>query len=102
MMEQATGMRSPLRASPNTWGGHGLRLQNLDRMPCNSEQKMPNEFRPGQTVRLRRVSAVRAAAAGGYKVIRLLPDDGGEQLYRIKSTLEAHEREAHHSDLEKT
>lgn len=63
---------------------------------------MPNEFRPGQTVRLRRMPAVRAAAAGSFKVLRLLPDDGGEQLYRIKSVLEAHERVARRSDLENT
>jgi hypothetical protein len=63
---------------------------------------MPDEFRPGQTVRLRRSPVVRSAAAGGYKVIRVLPDDGGEPLYRIKSVLEAHERVARRSDLEKT
>ena len=66
-----------------------------------SEQEMSDELRPGQTVRLRRKQVVRAAAAGGYKVVRVLPNDGGEQQYRIKSALEAHERVAGRSDLEK-
>jgi hypothetical protein len=62
---------------------------------------MSDELRAGQTVRLRRKQVGGAAAAGGYKVVRVLPDDGGEQQYRIKSTLEAHERVARRSDLEK-
>jgi len=75
---------------------------DLEQTPCNlSEQEMSDELRPGQTVRLRRKQVVRAAAAGGYKVVRVLPNDGGEQQYRIKSALEAHERVAGRSDLEK-
>jgi hypothetical protein len=62
---------------------------------------MSDELRAGQTVRLRLKQVVRAAAAGGYKIVRVLPDDGGEQQYRIKSALEAHERVARRSDLEK-
>jgi hypothetical protein len=38
-------------------------------------------------------------AATGYEVIRLLPTEGGDILYRIKSRSEAFERIAKEQDL---
>jgi hypothetical protein len=35
----------------------------------------------------------------GYKVLRLLPHDSGERLYRIKTMTEAYERIAKESEL---
>jgi hypothetical protein len=61
---------------------------------------MTNRFHPGQSVRLRTSIRNRAAAGGDYKVLRELPETGGEPQYRIKSGREAHERVANESDLE--
>jgi hypothetical protein len=61
---------------------------------------MTTQFRSGQTVRLSR-GLLHKSAAGEYKIVRQLPDNGGEQQYRIKSAREPHERVVKESDLEK-
>jgi hypothetical protein len=55
---------------------------------------MTPQFRSGQTVRLSRGLPYKSAADGDYKIVRQLPDNGGEQQYRIKSVREPHERVA--------
>jgi hypothetical protein len=62
---------------------------------------MTHRFRSGQTVRFSRSFPHKAAAEGDYKIIRQLPDNGGELQYRIKSVREPHERVAKESDLAK-
>jgi hypothetical protein len=62
------------------------------------EVDMKHQFRAGQTVRLLR-NPLRSAAAGEFKVVRTLPDDGGETQYRVKSVREPHERVVKESDL---
>ncbi|MGE0750122.1 MAG: hypothetical protein AB7K64_05985 [Variibacter sp.] len=42
----------------------------------------------------------RAAVSGSYKIVRLLPPDGEDFQYRIKSMGEAYERVARESQLE--
>jgi hypothetical protein len=59
---------------------------------------MSAQFRAGQTVRLMR-SWLRSAEDGEFRVVRPLPDDGGEPQYRIKSAREPHERVVKESDL---
>jgi len=59
---------------------------------------MSNRFRSGQTVRLVR-STLRTAADGEFKIVRSLPDDGGETQYRIKSAREPYDRVVKESDL---
>jgi hypothetical protein len=44
----------------------------------------------------------RGGATGVYEVVRLLPTEGDEQQYRIKSMTEPHERVAKQSQLERT
>ena len=61
---------------------------------------MSNQYRPGQTVRLVR-SSLRSAADGEFKIVRPLPDDGGETQYRIKSLRVPHDRVVKESDLQK-
>jgi hypothetical protein len=61
---------------------------------------MSHRFRSGQTVRLNQNSSNRSAAMGDYKVIRLLPESGGELQYMIKSAREPHERVVRESDLQ--
>jgi hypothetical protein len=60
---------------------------------------MTPQFRSGQTVRLCRAS-YRLSSSGDFKVVRVLPDEGGERKYRIKNDGEAHERVVNESDLE--
>jgi hypothetical protein len=62
---------------------------------------MTNHFRSGQTVRLCRALAYRSAAGGDYKIVRQLPDNGGEFRYRVKSVREPHDRVVNESDLER-
>ncbi len=59
---------------------------------------MSNQFHSGQIVRLVR-SSLRSAADGEFKIIRPMPDEGGETQYRIKSVREPHERVVKESDL---
>jgi hypothetical protein len=40
------------------------------------------------------------ASVREYKILRLLPHEGGERTYRIKATAEAFERVARESELE--
>ncbi len=60
---------------------------------------MSNRVRSGETVRLVR-SVSRTAADGEFKIVRPLPDDGGETQYRIKSVREPHDRVVNESDLQ--
>lgn len=62
---------------------------------------MSHQFRAGQTVQFCRSVANRLAAAGDYRIVRQLPDDGGEAQYCIKSVREPHERVVKESDLER-
>jgi len=43
----------------------------------------------------------RGAASGVYKIVKLLPPDGDDPLYRIKSASEPHERVAKESQLDR-
>ncbi len=62
---------------------------------------MTQRFRSGQTVRLCRGFPHKSAAEGEYKVVRQLPDGGGEVQYRIKSLREPHDRVVKESELER-
>jgi hypothetical protein len=61
---------------------------------------MSNLFQSGQTVRLVRTLSRRAAAEGEFKIVRALPNEGGETQYRIKSAQEPHDRVVKESDLQ--
>jgi hypothetical protein len=61
---------------------------------------MSGQFKPGQVVRVRR-RVDRTMAEGDYEVIRPLPNNGGEQQYRVKSIREPHERVVNESDIER-
>ena len=62
---------------------------------------MQHKFSVGQNVHLTSGMLGRAAMNGPFRVIRLLPQDGDDFLYRIKSNGEAYERVARESQLEK-
>lgn len=60
---------------------------------------MKNKFTVGETVYFTASNVARPAATGTYEVIRILPTDGDERQYRIKSSTEAFERVAKESQL---
>jgi hypothetical protein len=60
-----------------------------------------HKFQVGQAVYFTSSSFGRPAAAGTYKVIKLLPSDGDDYQYRIKSPSEAFERVAKESQLDR-
>jgi hypothetical protein len=62
---------------------------------------MTPQFQSGQTVRLARCLPNRGAVDGDYKIVRQLPDNGGEPQYRIKSDREPHDRVVKEGDLVK-
>jgi len=59
---------------------------------------MTPQFHVGQTVYLR-PSIARNAAAGAYEIRAMLPEEGGQRRYRIKSLIEPHERVVSEQEL---
>jgi hypothetical protein len=60
-----------------------------------------HRFSVGQTVHFTSSPMGRVAASGAYKVVKLLPFDGDDFQYRIKSAGEAFERVAKESQLDR-
>ena len=58
-----------------------------------------HKYMPGQTVRYI-AGPLNRGAAGSFQIVRLLPFDGDEHQYRIKSLDEAFERVAKESQLD--
>lgn len=57
------------------------------------------QFKIRQSVQFRYHEWSRSAAPGQYEVVAYQPNEDGEPRYRIKSTLERHERIARESEL---
>ena len=62
---------------------------------------MTHRFKIGDSVRMASTMSARTASAHQFKVVRQLPERGGEVQYRIKSDAEAFERVAVESALQK-
>lgn len=60
-----------------------------------------HRFSVGQTVYFTARSMGRAGASGSYKIVKLLPSDGEDYQYRIKSSDETFERVAKESQLDR-
>lgn len=60
-----------------------------------------HKFHIGQSVSYTSGPAGRPSANGSYKVIKLLPSDGDDYQYRIKSPGEAFERVAKERQLDR-
>jgi hypothetical protein len=60
-----------------------------------------HKYQVGETVYYTSPSFGRAAATGSYTVIKLLPSEGDDYQYRIKSSGEAFERVAKESQLDR-
>jgi hypothetical protein len=61
-----------------------------------------HKFKIGQMVDFVPSKTGVPASARSYKVVKLLPSEGGERLYRIKTIAEAFERVARESELLRT
>jgi hypothetical protein len=59
-----------------------------------------HKFHIGQTVYFTSKPIGHMAANGTYQVVKLLPSDGDDYQYRIKSSTEAFERVAKESQLD--
>lgn len=65
----------------------------------NTRAASNQKFRIGQMVDFVPSKTGVPASARSYKIMRVLPVEGGEQLYRIKTITEAFERIARESEL---
>ena len=62
---------------------------------------MAHKYQVGETVYFTSPTFGRAAATGSYTVVKLLPSEGDDYQYRIKSSGEAFERVAKESQLDR-
>ncbi len=60
-----------------------------------------HKYQVGETVYYTSPTFGRAAASGSYIVVKLLPSEGDDYQYRIKSSGEAFERVAKESQLDR-
>ncbi len=60
------------------------------------------KFKVGQMVDFMPTNRAVPASVRSYKVLRVLPNEGGEQLYRIKAISEVFERVAREGELLRT
>lgn len=58
-----------------------------------------SKFRVGELVDFYPSQRGVPASARSYKILRLMPSDGGDRLYRIKTIAEAFDRVARESEL---
>jgi hypothetical protein len=63
------------------------------------ERALKHKYNVGEIVYFTASNVARPAASGTYEVVRLLPTDGDDCQYRIKSSTEAFERVAKESQL---
>jgi len=68
-------------------------------MSVTSSQPNERMFEIGQAIQFRTSQRGVSAAAGEYQVVGYRPAEGGEILYRIKSSDERHERIAREGEL---
>jgi hypothetical protein len=80
--------------------GRSTRDRELGRRFYVMEKALKHKFGVGETVYFTASNVARPAASGTYEVIRLLPTDGDDCQYRIKSSTEAFERVAKESQLD--
>jgi hypothetical protein len=78
-------------------------VQSGIRSRCNTEDHLSDHrFKVGQSVKYTYGISRQPLGSGGiYKITQLLPAEGDERLYRIKSVDEPHERVAKETELER-
>ena len=68
---------------------------------CPEHVLTKTKFKMGERVLFTSGTVGRPGADDGYTIVRILPLEGGEQQYRIKSASEQHERVATESQLDR-
>ncbi len=63
-----------------------------DRQPTKGRSMPGHKYKVGQVLQFTPNIFEGAARRGSYSVVRLLPADDGGNQYRIKSSLDGHER----------
>jgi hypothetical protein len=99
---------SAIRA-PSIAPKSSLKLTKMLRTPSPPVQPLSgseiaiktHRYQVGETVYYTSPTFGRAAATGSYTVVKLLPSEGDDYQYRIKSTGEAFERVAKESQLDR-
>jgi hypothetical protein len=74
-------------------------LRGLHVLIAKEEDVSDHKFKVGQTVSYTSGPFGRGGADGSYKIVRLLPPEGEDRQYRIKSPSEPHERVVKESQL---
>lgn len=93
-----TGL-APCYTAAGSSVGRSERDRGRGRYFCVMERSLKHKYNVGETVYFTASNVARPAASGTYEVIRLLPTDGDDCQYRIKSSTEAFERVAKESQL---
>jgi hypothetical protein len=88
--------QGPRRNSLNSFAQTGICCYS---MPMTITKT--HRYSIGQSVRFSSGIVGRPGAGGTYKILHVLPNEGGENSYRIKSGSEPHERVARESQLER-
>ncbi len=80
-----------------------MRSEVRERARAGEDRRAPktHKYSIGQNVRYTSGPFGRFGASGSFKIVRLLPPEGDEQQYRIKSAAEAFERVAKESQLDR-
>jgi hypothetical protein len=97
-----TAARAP-SAKPATKPATMIRTVSPPMQPVSSHE-LParmHKYRVGEIVYYTSPTFGRAAATGSYTVVKLLPSEGDDYQYRIKSSGEAFERVAKESQLDR-
>ena len=104
-----TAIRAPSIAPKSLLNKSSLKLTKMMRTPSPPVQPLSgheitiktHRYQVGETVYYTSPTFGRAAATGSYTVVKLLPSEGDDYQYRIKSSGEAFERVAKESQLDR-
>lgn len=99
MERLAKAARGMVEESPGETAGPFDHFGIAERRSKRGERALTHKYRVGETVYFTASNVSRPASSGTYQVIRLLPTDGDDCQYRIKSSDEAFERVAKESQL---
>jgi hypothetical protein len=97
-----TAVRASRRVAISKDSGKMLRTSSPPMQPGAPEAILrSHKYTVGEVVYYTSPSFGRAAASGSYTVVKLLPSEGDDYQYRIKSSVEAFERVAKESQLDR-
>jgi hypothetical protein len=95
------GAIKPLNGHSLGWVGAVMRSSRQSIGDGRRAVLRTHKYSIGQNVRYTAGPFSRFGASGSFKIVKLLPPEGDEQQYRIKSAGEAFERVAKESQLDR-